>query len=114
MQSTPNSPFRGVFLLYFLRVFLLCFKKKVYEYLCKGGVTVNEKKYDEDGYLIISETDSCPLWEKDTIPSAFVCTKDCFYCAFSNFRQDEYMQSLGDKEKGEKLYSICHNEFNRK
>ena len=71
-------------------------------------------RYDEDGYLIISETDSCPLWEKDTIPSAFVCTKDCFYCAFSNFRQDEYMQSLGDKEKGEKLYSICHNEVNRK
>ena len=82
--------------------------------MCKGGVTVNEKKYDEDGYLIISETDSCSLWEKDTIPSAFVCTKDCFYCAFSNFRQDEYMQSLGDKEKGEKLYSICHNEVNRK
>ena len=71
---------------------------------------MNEKKYDEDGYLIISETDSCSLWEKDTIPSAFVCTKDCFYCAFSNFRQDEYMQSLGDKEKGEKLYSVCHNE----
>ena len=28
---------------------------------------MDEKKYNEEGYLIVSEMDSCPLWEKDTI-----------------------------------------------
>ena len=73
---------------------------------------MNEKKYDEDGYLIISETDSCPLWEKDTIPSTFACTKDCFYCRYTDFRTDEYIRRAEEMPRGKPLYSICRNEKN--
>ena len=75
---------------------------------------MNEKKYDENGYLVISETDTCPLWEKDTIPSAFVCTKDCFYCRFTDFRTEETIIRAQETPRGEKLYSICQNKENKK
>ena len=75
---------------------------------------MNEKRYDENGYLIISETDSCPLWEKDTIPSAFACTKDCFYCRFTDFRTEETIIRAREISKDTKLYSICRNEKNKK
>ena len=71
------------------------------------------KKYDNDGYLIVSEMDSCPLWEKDSNPCYVGCEHDCFYCAFSNFRREDYMQSIAGKQLSEKLYSICLNENNR-
>ena len=74
---------------------------------------MNDKKYDENGYLIISETDACPLWEKDTIPSAFDCTKDCFYCRFADFRTEETIIHAKGIPRGAKLYSICGNEKNR-
>ena len=75
---------------------------------------MNEKRYDENGYLIISETDSCPLWEKDAIPSAFACTKDCFYCRFTDFRTEETIMRAQGTPQDAKLYSICRNEKNKR
>ena len=74
---------------------------------------MNDKKYDENGYLIISEMDTCPLWEKDTVPSIYRCTQDCFYCRFADFRTEETITSAKEIPRGEKLYSICGNEKNR-
>lgn len=75
---------------------------------------MNDKKYDENGYLIISEMDTCPLWEKDAIPSAFDCTKDCFYCRFADFRTEETIIHAKGIPRGTKLYSTCRNEKKRK
>lgn len=40
---------------------------------------MNEKKYTEDGDLIVSEFDKCPLWEKSTQPCSLFCSVDCFF-----------------------------------
>ena len=78
-----------------------------------GGVGVKETKYTSEGYLIVSELHKCPLWEKSKNCSAGY-ERDCFYCEYSDFRKPEYMLELTNKPAGEKLYSICHNEGNRK
>lgn len=75
---------------------------------------MNEKKYNENGYLIISEMDTCPLWERDNVPSIFGCTQDCFYCRFTDFRTEETITRAQQVPRGSKLYSICRNEKNRK
>ena len=75
---------------------------------------LKEQKYTEDGYLIISEMDTCPLWEKDTVPSIFGCTQDCFYCRFTDFHTEETIMRAQQVPRGSKLYSICRNEKNRK
>ena len=75
---------------------------------------MKEQKYTEDGYLIISEMDTCPLWEKDTVPSIFGCTQDCFYCRFTDFHTDENIRRAQEASQGKILYSICRNEKNRK
>jgi hypothetical protein len=75
---------------------------------------VNEKKYNENGYLIISEMDTCPFWEKDTVPSIFGCTQDCFYCRFTDFRTEKTITRAQQVPRGSKLYSICQNEKNRR
>ena len=75
---------------------------------------MNEKKYNENGYLIISEMDTCPLWEKDTVPSIYRCTQDCFYCRFADFRTEENIRRAQEASQGKILYSICRNEKNRK
>lgn len=46
---------------------------------------MNEKKYTPDGYLIVSEMDSCPLWKKDTIPCKSECNNRCFFAGLVNF-----------------------------
>ena len=71
-------------------------------------------KYDHNGYLIVSEMDACPYWEKDDNPCYISCERDCFYCTFSNFRQDNYIQSISGKAKAEPLYGICRNDHNRR
>ena len=85
--------------------------------MCKykniGGIEVKELKYTSDGYLIVSELYKCPLWEKSLTCSSG-CEHDCFFCEYSDFRKPEYMLEMTNKSAGEKLYSICHNEFNRK
>ena len=85
--------------------------------MCKyediGGIEVKELKYTNDGYLIVSELYKCPLWEKSLTCSSG-CEHDCFFCEYSDFRKPKYMLEMTNKSAGEKLYSICHNEFNRK
>ena len=75
---------------------------------------MNEKKYTEDGYLIVSESDKCPLWEKDTVPCCFGHINDCFFCKFSEFRTAEYIRKVENVPKIGRWYSVCHNEKNKK
>ena len=75
---------------------------------------MEEKRYNEDGYLIVAETDKCPLWEKDTIPCMAGWDRDCFYCRFTDFHTDENIRRAQEASQGKILYSICRNEKNRK
>ena len=72
-----------------------------------------EKRYSEDGYLIVSELSRCPFFEKD--PSAQKsCGTDCFFCKYSDFRKHEYIERVGNEAMADVLYSVCHNEKNKK
>ena len=75
---------------------------------------MNEKKYREDGKLIVSETDQCSLWEKDTVPCRSGYTKSCFFCRFADFRTEETIRRSEKMPCGTKLYSVCRNEKNKK
>ena len=75
---------------------------------------MNEKKYTKDGYLIVSELDTCPLWEKDTIPCKLGWNNNCFFCRYGKFRTPEYIRYAEDMPRGEPLYSVCRNEKNKK
>ena len=75
---------------------------------------MSEKKYTDDGYLIVSESDKCPLWEIDTIPCLSGWTQACFFCRFTDFRTEETIRRAEEAPCGTKLYSICRNEKNRK
>ena len=79
-----------------------------------GGIKVDELKYTNDGYLIVSELYKCPLWKKSSIPCYSEYDHDCFFCEYSDFRKTEYMLEVMDKSPLERLYSVCHNEGNRK
>ena len=71
-------------------------------------------KYTEDGYLIVSETYKCPLWEKDTLPCRTGWNPDCFFCKYADFRKAEYRAQAKNQLTNRKLYSVCHNEKNKK
>ena len=75
---------------------------------------MKELKYTDDGYLIVSELHNCPLWKKSSIPCYSGCNHDCFFCEYADFRKPEYLSELKNKPAEEKLYSVCHNEGNRK
>ena len=75
---------------------------------------MNEKKYTEDGYLIVSEFDKCPLWEKSTQPCGLFCSDDCFFCKFADFRTMEFIRKVENVPKTDKWYSVCHNKQNRR
>ena len=79
-----------------------------------GGINVQELKYTADGYLIVSELYKCPLWKMSSIPCYSDCDHDCFFCEYADFRKPEYLLELKNQPAGEKLYSVCHNEGNRK
>ena len=73
---------------------------------------MTEKRYAEDGYLIVSELDRCPLFEKDE--SVRSCGgEDCFFCKFSDFRKREYIEQVENEARKGVLYSVCHNEKNK-
>ena len=74
---------------------------------------MNEKKYTPDGYLIVSEMDTCPLWEKDTIPCNLGWNDRCFFCRFGGFRTSEYIRYAEEMPRGGPLHSVCRNEKNR-
>ena len=67
---------------------------------------MDEKKYNKEGYLIVSEMDTCPLWEKDTIPCRCGCNDRCFFCRFANFRTREFIKKAEEMPRGEPLYSV--------
>ena len=74
---------------------------------------MNDKKYTKEGYLIVSELYKCPLWKKSLTCSSG-CEHDCFFCEYADFRKPEYLLELKNKPTPKKLYSVCHNEVNRK
>ena len=71
-------------------------------------------KYNEDGFLIVAEFHKCPFWEKDTSPCAAGWNHDCFFCSYADFRKLKYIKQLERDSKTGLLYSVCHNEKNRK
>ena len=75
---------------------------------------MDEIKYTDDGYLIVSESHTCPLWEKDTTPCRSGWTRACFFCKFADFRSEEVIRRTEAMPRGTKLYSVCHNEKNKK
>ena len=75
---------------------------------------MEERKYTVDGYLIVSESDKCPLWEKTAQPCLVGCTNDCFYCKYSDFRTPEFIQRVENEAINGKLYSVCRNKKNSK
>ena len=74
---------------------------------------MEEKKYTDDGYLIVSETDTCSLWEIDTKPCRSGWAHACFFCRFSDFRTEETIRRAREMPRGAKLYSVCHNDNNK-
>ena len=74
---------------------------------------MEEKKYTRDGYLIVSELSRCPFFERAEDTSQSSCV-DCFFCKFSDFRKREYIERLTSGEREGILYSVCHNEKNKK
>ena len=72
-----------------------------------------EKRYAEDGCLIVSELWQCAYFEKDASVSASSCCKDCFFCKFSDFRKREYIERVESEARKGVLYSVCHNEKNK-
>ena len=73
----------------------------------------DEKRYTDEGLLIVSELERCEFFEKDaSAPKA--CSCDCFYCKFSNFRSREYIEQVQNEEQNGVLFGVCHNENNKK
>ena len=74
---------------------------------------MDEKRYDAEGLLLVSELYRCPYFEQD--PSARLCnSEDCYFCRFSDFRKREYMETLEKNTQAGALYSVCHNEKNQR
>jgi hypothetical protein len=40
--------------------------------------------------------------------------KDCFFCKFSDFRKREYIERVKNEAGRDVLYSVCHNQKNKK
>ena len=75
---------------------------------------MDEKKYTNDGFLIVAETDKCTMWEADAIPCRTVRNRDCFFCKYADFRTEETIRRTEGLPRGTKLYSICQNKENKK
>lgn len=75
---------------------------------------MNEKKYNENGYLIVSEGYTCPYWEKDTKPCRSGWTRACFFCKYSDFRTEETIRRAEELPRDKMLCSVCRNENNKK
>ena len=75
---------------------------------------MSEKQYAENGLLIVSESDTCPLWEKDTKPCRSGWTHACFFCKYADFRTGESIRRAEEMPRGMKLYSVCQNENNKR
>lgn len=74
---------------------------------------MDERKYTSDGFLVVSESHTCPLWEKDTKPCRSGFTSACFFCKYADFRTEEAIRRAEEMPRGTKLYSVCRNEKNK-
>ena len=79
----------------------------------KEAIYLEEKKYTDDGYPIVSELAHCPLFERDGSAPRGGGT-DCFFCKFSDFRKREYIERVESEARSGVLYSVCHNEKNKR
>ena len=71
------------------------------------------KRYASDGSLIVSELWLCPFFERGA--SARTCgSNDCYGCKYSDFRKQEYIDRVEREPRRGVLYSVCHNENNKK
>ncbi len=94
----------------FVSFFIIMVAGSIYT---KEAVSLTEKKYTSDGFLYVSELDRCPLFEKESAVRS--CrSEDCFYCKFSDFRKREYIERVETEVRRGVLYSVCHNEKNKK
>ena len=75
---------------------------------------IKNKTYTDDGCLIVSELDECPYFEEDAPRIRLGCKKDCFFCKFSDFRKREYIAQVETESRRGVLYSVCHNDKNKK
>ena len=75
---------------------------------------MGEKKYTEEGYLVVAETDKCLLWELGSESRTYPSTTDCYYCKFADFRTEETIRRTEEMPRGTKLYTVCQNENNKK
>ena len=54
------------------------------------------------------------FFEKGEAASQPCCGDDCFFCKFSDFRKREYIEQVKTDARKGVLYSVCHNEKNKK
>lgn len=75
---------------------------------------MKQHSYTEEGFRIVSESDRCALWEKDSRPCYWGWTEDCFFCRYSNFRTPEYWEPTDAENRAGQLLSVCRNEQNKR
>ena len=75
---------------------------------------MNEKQYTDDGFLVVTETDTCPLWEQGERSKIISPLHDCFFCKYSDFRTIEFIQKVENVPKTGKWQSPCHNPKNKR
>ena len=75
---------------------------------------MDEKRYTDDGYLIVTETDKCLLWEKTTLSCSMGCTNDCFYCKYSDFRTPEIIAKVENVPRTGKWHRVFHKKKKKK
>ena len=73
-----------------------------------------EKKYADDGFLIVSELGRCPFFEKDASTVRLCGSNDCYFCKYSDFRKRDYIELVDYEARRGVLYSVCHHEKNKK
>ena len=54
------------------------------------------------------------FFEKGEAASQPCCGDDCFFCKYSDFRKQEYIEKVKTDARRGVHYSVCHNEKNKK
>ena len=75
---------------------------------------MEEKQYTDDGVLVVTETDTCQLWEQGEQSNQILPLHDCFFCKYSDFRTIEFIQKVENVPKTGKWQSPCHNPENKR
>ena len=73
-----------------------------------------DQKYTENGYLVVAETDKCPLWELGSESRTYPSTTDCYYCKFADYRTEEVKTRAKEMPRGEKRHSVFKDKKNKK